>query len=128
MSHPLEPSVTAPAQHGQLQASSLVEVLVALSLSSIMFVIAMTIWLQINGYQAPYRQIDYRMRARLLIEDATQRQSLQDAVFTLEGIQFQREVRQINAESNLYEIRVKAYGPENELLFQRGKVVRYGAD
>mgnify|MGYP006933546213 CR=1 FL=1 len=110
-----------------LPASSLVEVLVALSLSSIIFVIGAMVWLQLNGMAAPFRQIDQRMTARQLIDAATLTKTTQDEIIKIGGINFERKINPINSETGLYEIIVIVYNQENQPFFQRGKIVKYDA-
>lgn len=117
-----------PAARWRMTGSSLVEVLVALSLSSIIFVIGMMVWLQINGYDAPYRQLEYRMRARTMIAQAIQAQDLGDAVWKAGGVQYVRKIRPIHAASGLYEVQVQVFGKDATPLFTRGKIVHYEAD
>ncbi len=111
----------------KLQASSLVEVLVALSLASIVFTIGTTIWLQLNGRNASYRQIEMRMRARKLIDAAIETQEVSNQVFNYNGIGYERLIQPVNSKTGVFKITVKAFSKKNEPFFQRAKIVRYEA-
>jgi hypothetical protein len=112
----------------RMPGSSLVEVLVALSLSSIVFVIGMVVWLQLNGHNAPYRHLDYRMRARTMIAQAIQSQDLGDAVWNAGGVQYVRKIRPLHAASGLYEVQVQVFGQDPSPILTRSKIVHYEAD
>jgi hypothetical protein len=114
--------------NSELKASSLVEVLVSLSLVSIVFVIAAMIWLQISGLQSPYHQTDQRMAARKLIDQAIATHALHDQTFTIQGIQYFRAIHPLHPENRLYEITVTAYQQDQAPFFKRSKIVRYDAD
>lgn len=111
----------------RLRASSLVEVLVALSLASIIFVIGTTIWLQINGRSAPFRQIEQRMTARKLIEEAVENKLTKNEIITEKGIGYERLIQAINPKLAVYKVTIRAFTVKNEPFYMRSKIVCYNA-
>lgn len=110
-----------------LTASSLIEVLVSLTLASIVFVIAAMVMLQVSGINSPYHQVHQRMTARKLIDQATAHQETQDRAFTIDGIQYFRAIHPLNPETGLYEVTVTACQQGEEPFFKRSKIVHYHA-
>jgi hypothetical protein len=104
-----------------------VEVLVSLSLASIVFVIGGMVWLQINGSNAPHREIEQRMVARQLIADAIQTGGKQDQVFTVGGTKYLRKINLLNPQTHLGEITITVFGTDGTPLFSRGFITKIHA-
>ncbi len=86
------------------------------------------IWLQLNGSKAPHRQIDQRIRARKLIDDAIASGDLQDRVFTYGATKYMRKVTTLHAATHLHEITIAVYDQQDDTpQFTRGKIARIDA-
>ena len=112
----------------KLKASSILEVLVSLSLASIVFVIGGMVWLQINGSNAPHREIEQRIVARELIADAINEGKKQDQIFTIGATKYLRKVIVLNAETQLCEITVTVLDTEGQPQFSRGIIAQINAE
>jgi hypothetical protein len=123
------PSPSGPARCNpyRLAGATLVEVLVSLSLASIVFVIALMVWLQISGPRATYRDIEHRMEARKLIAQAITDHDPHDRIVTIGATKYVRRVRLVHHATQLYEITVAVYLEGKKPLFQRGKIARIHA-
>jgi hypothetical protein len=81
------------------------------------------IWLQLNGSRAPHRQIDQRIQARKLIDDAIATGDLQDRVFTFGATKYVRRVVTLGSGTDLREITVAVYDQQDDTpQFTRGKI------
>lgn len=111
----------------RLKAASLVEVLVAMSLVSVMFVIGTMIWLQLNGPRAPFRELEFRLKAREILigmEDfAGENGVIQDPT-----VYFVRETEPLNADQNLFQITVSCFQNNGELIFRRARIIQRHED
>lgn len=109
-----------------LPAASLVEVLVSLTLASIVFVIAAAVWLQIAGPLSAPRQLSLRLNSRKLLQQAIDQQSLENTTFVLDGATFVRKVHAINPSNQLYRIDITVESADGGApKFRRSKIVRY---
>ena len=106
----------------RLSGASLVEALIALSLISIVFVIASMAILELNGGQSPARKLDQRMISRQLLQEAEAGRNLSDEVREIAGYKFLREVLPLDA-SGLYEVKITCYDAGNNELLKRGKII-----
>lgn len=106
------------------RGSTLLEVLVSMSLASIVFVIGSAVWLQLNGMQAPFRQLDQRLVARELIDRVGEGTEELEIVMRRQGMKFVRNVAALNPERGLYEVTVVCYSADDKPIMKRGKIVR----
>lgn len=109
----------------RLQAATLVEVLVAMALASIVFGIGAATWLQLNGRHAPWRSLDQRLLAREMLWEAGQPGApVENTLLQGPGAYLVRECTLLNAATDLYQVDVKCYSHSDQLLFQRSKIIR----
>jgi type II secretory pathway pseudopilin PulG len=112
----------------KLIASTLVEVLVSLSLVSIIFIIVSIIWLQISGPQASFRDTEHRLQSRRLIEDAISNNDPRNKIITIGTTKYVRQVTLIHKQTQLFEISVAVYITDKKPIMQRSKIARIHAN
>lgn len=106
-----------------LKGSSLIEVIVALSLVSIIFVIGSGVWAKIDSYQSPDRLLRYRLRAKQLIDQCKVERDLGELNLEQDGIVYRREV--LSRGQDVFEVRLRCYTPAEQLLFERSKILHW---
>jgi len=107
----------------RLKGSTLVEVLVAMSLVSILFVIGSQTVLQVNGIRAPYREQGHRLKARTIIQELEAGHVVPDVVH-FESVYFVTESYPAPQSDRLLQVDVKCFDQGDQLLFTRHKIIR----
>lgn len=107
----------------RLRGSTLIEVLVAMTLVSIIFVIGSQTVLQVNGIQAPYREQGHRLRARTIIQEVEVGHEVPDVIH-FESVYFVTEVKPSEHNSRLLQVDVDCFDHQDQLLFSRHKIIR----
>ena len=107
----------------RLRGATLVEVLVAMSLVSVVFVIGSQTLLQVNGHQSPHREQQYRLEARRLIQELEQG-NLSEEVIHFGAVDFLVERKPVYPRRNLFEGKIKCLDQNGQLLFSRQKIIR----
>jgi len=105
----------------KLKGGSLVEVLVALSLISMLFVVGAGLWSQLDNYSSPDRLLRYRLRCRQMLSEAEQTASFPQAESEMDGILYRTESSLLGEQLML--LTVRAYSPSETLLLERSKIV-----
>lgn len=107
----------------RLPASSLTEVLVALAIASIIFVIGTMVFLNLSGPSNASLKAERRWIARNLMNEAVATASLQDQTVEQAGARFLRTVKPVNAANGLYELRVLCIAPDETVVLDRVKLI-----
>lgn len=107
----------------KLKGATLVEVMVALSLISIIFVIGSLIWTNLSGPSAPGKVWDSRRIAREMLHEFETNLDAGEETKKVEGRIYKREIRPLNRENSLYEVTVVMFGGEGERVFERTKII-----
>ena len=105
-----------------LSGSTLVELLVALSLASIVFGFGTLIFLQVNGLEAPHRQVQQRLIARLHLQQV-EYGGEPPLGLSLAGIRFEQELIPHPGGERLFWATVRCYSSSGRLLFTRQKII-----
>ncbi|MEM7035866.1 MAG: hypothetical protein AAF570_02730 [Bacteroidota bacterium] len=107
-----------------MKASTLFEILISMSLVSVVFVFGLAIFMQLNGTQAPYRRADQRLKVREMIREMEKSGEVGDKIIREKGTEYRFQTRVLNPGQELYEVIVSVYAHGEELLFRRGKIIK----
>lgn len=108
----------------QLPAATLAEVLVALALTSIIFVIGTIIWMNLNTQDAPSHIQRQRFTARALIQETEAGRNLSETTLQRAGVKYLKEVRPVNPARGLYEVSITCLDPDGRTTLTRSKIIR----
>lgn len=106
----------------RLRGTTLIEVLVAMSLISIIFVIGSHTVLQVNGVRAPYREQEYRLEARSILQKLEAGQK-SPGVIHFESVTFLLERLPVHPQHGLFQVRIQCFDAQETLLFSRNKII-----
>jgi hypothetical protein len=107
----------------KLKASSLTEVLIALAIASVIFVIGTMVFLNLAGPGNLARKAEYRWVTRSLLNEAIATRNPQEIRLEVLGAKFTRTCKPINPAAGLYEAKVICLSAKDEVLMERTKVI-----
>ena len=106
----------------RLPGATLVEVLVAMSLISVVFVIGSQVVVQLNGPDAPQQEHTYRLQARELLQQMETGREVPEMT-TSGAVSFHCERIPHDARRDLYHLRVRCLASSGKALFVHQKIV-----
>jgi hypothetical protein len=108
----------------RLSGATLAEVLVALALTSIVFIIGTMIWMNLNTQDAPRHIQRTRLVAREMIGEVERNGDMGEETVMKGGIRYLREVRPLNDHSGLVRVTVTCLDADGGTILTRSKIVR----
>ena len=112
----------------RLQGSSLVEVMISLSIASIIFVIGTALWLSLNGTNAPKRLLEYRLNAGNLLLETELEGDVSEQTYQIGGAKYFKSTRELNRSHGIYEVVIVVQSAEGKEVFKRGRIIQIEAN
>lgn len=108
----------------RLPSATLAEILVALALTSMVFVIGTMIWMNLNTQDAPHHVQRTRLVARELIAGVERTGRMGEETHTQGGVRFLKEVKPIHERRGLLQVTITCLDVDGQTLLTRSKIVK----